>query len=60
MKAYDYDAVVIDGEVYCVDCAPPTPSEDVVPIFADTEWSAPPECCECGQTHDYVNVVPGS
>lgn len=55
--AFEYEAVVIDGEVYCIDCAPPTPSEDVVPIFADSEWEKTPHCCVCSQPHDYVQVL---
>lgn len=57
MKSFDYDAVVIDGEVYCVECAPEVPDEDVVPIFADSEWQDAPVCCECSATHDYVQVL---
>ena len=39
MKSFDYEAVVYDGAVYCVDCCPvDVESEDVSPIFADQEW----------------------
>ena len=60
MKGYDFDAVVYDGEVYCVGCLPegvnPT-SEGVIPIFASDEWELPPVCERCGAEHDYMGVL---
>jgi len=59
MLCYDYDAVIFDGEVYCVECLPEDVSDDdVQPIFADQEWEYAPECCECGMVHDYVSIIP--
>lgn len=60
MKSYDYDAIVVDGEVYCVDCRPKSVRLDdpaVQPIFADSEWDSYPVCCECGTEHDYVTLL---
>ena len=60
MKAYDFDACVFDGEIYCNACLPDgvdTDSEDVRPVFADSEWDYYPTCCECGAVHDYVSLT---
>ena len=60
MKAYDYDAVVYDCDIYCVECLPDNvdiDSEDVMPIFADSEWGYVPVCCSCGTEHDYIAIL---
>ena len=60
MKAWDYDAVVYDGAVYCVDCLPDgvvAESADVHPIFASDEWDCPPVCNKCGAEHDYMSII---
>jgi len=58
MKSYDYDAVFYDGEIYCNECCPVNLNdEDVMPIFADSEWESYPVCCECGYEHDYMNII---
>jgi hypothetical protein len=60
MYSYDYDAVVYDGEVYCVECLPEgvdTDNPEVMPIFADSEWDHVPVCSVCGTEHDYVTVI---
>jgi len=60
VKAYDFDACVFDGEIYCNGCLPEgvdTDSEDVQPVFADSEWDYYPTCCECGAVHDYVSLT---
>ena len=60
MKSYDYDAVVVDDEIYCVGCKPKNVRIDdpmLSPIFADSEWDYTPVCCVCGTEHDYVNVI---
>ena len=58
MKAFDFRAVVYDGEVYCVDCCPvPVESEEVSPIFADSEWDYAPTCTVCGAEHDYMTIL---
>ena len=60
MKAYDYDAVVYDSEVYCIGCLPvgvTVEDESVHPIFADSEWDYCPVCDVCGYAHDYVTVI---
>lgn len=58
MKSFDYEAVIFDGDVYCVECLPTTASkEDCDPIFADSEWDNYPTCCECFHTHDYVSLI---
>ena len=55
MKSYDYEAVVLDGEIYCVECCPELYRTE--PIFADSEWDHFPICMNCGTCHDYVNKV---
>lgn len=60
MKSYDYDACTFDGAVYCNGCLPDgvtTESEDVSPIFADSERDGYPVCESCGAIHDYVNLT---
>jgi len=58
MKSWDYEAVVYDGDIYCVECLPKGVSvEDAYPIFADSEWEIAPVCCSCGYVHDYVNIL---
>jgi hypothetical protein len=50
-----------NSTLYCVDCLPDgidVDSEDVSPIFADSEWNSYPVCCECGAKHDYVSLTP--
>ena len=58
MKAYDYDAVTYDGQVYCTECLPEEAREvEVMPIFASEEWEHPGATCDaCGHTHDYMAV----
>jgi len=60
MKSYDYYAVAYDASVYCVKCLPEgvtVNSEDVYPVFADSEWDYYPVCDVCGTVHDYVNLI---
>ena len=60
MRAYDYDAVVYEGEVYCVGCLPEGVSvnnEDVIPIFAGAELDFPPVCSHCHAEHDYMQIL---
>jgi len=60
MKAYDYEAVVIDCTILCIECLPQgvsVDSEDVSPIFADSEWDRYPVCDKCGYLHNYVNLT---
>ena len=59
-RPYDFNAVVYNGDVYCVSCLPEgvtQETDDVTPIFADENWDHIPTCCECGEEHDYVNVA---
>lgn len=60
MKAYDYDAVVYNGSVYCVECLSAKELKNSEPIFADSEWDYIPVCEECGYEHDYVNILENS
>jgi len=58
MRADDYEAVIYQGAVYCVDCCPvPVEAEDVTPIFASDEWDHAPTCDTCGEIHDYMNLI---
>ncbi|GIW55021.1 MAG: hypothetical protein KatS3mg082_1425 [Nitrospiraceae bacterium] len=60
MKAWAFDAVTYEGAVYCVGCLPDGVSvedPEVMPIFADSEWSRVPACDRCGATHSYVSVI---
>ena len=57
MKSFDYYACTYDGAVYCTECLPDSvtdESEEVSPIFADSEWDSYPVCDKCGCVHDYV------
>lgn len=59
MKSFDYNAVTYDGAVYCTECVPEgVKDEEVDPIFADSEWEYEPTCDECGEIHDYMNIIP--
>ena len=59
MKSYDFDACVYDGEIYCNECLPDgATTEDASPIFADSEWNHAPVCCNCGEVHEYMNILP--
>lgn len=60
MNYHDFDAVVYDGEIFCIACLPDgvnADSDEVSPIFAGSEWGYIPVCCECGTEHDYVTVI---
>jgi hypothetical protein len=58
MKSYDFYAVAYDGEVYCKACCPvPLDSEEVFPVFADSEWDYYPSCNKCGLIHTYMNLT---
>ena len=60
MKAWDFDAVTYEADVYCIECLPEGVShhsDDCYPIFADSEWDYTPICCVCGCEHDYVTVL---
>ena len=58
MKSYDYDAVVYGNDIYCKECLPDTAqTNDISPIFADSEWNYIPVCCECSWEHDYVTIL---
>lgn len=58
MKAYDFDAVVYESEVYCLDCLEvDLDDDDVSPIFASDEWDYMPCCCICQETFDYMNII---
>lgn len=59
MKNYDYEAVIWNGDVYCVDCLPDedVDPEEIYPIFADQEWEYAPTCCICGHEHNYVSIL---
>jgi len=60
VKSFDYDAVIYDGEIYCIGCLPKEvdyTSDDVFPIFADSEWDTFPVCCVCNTEHEYVSLL---
>lgn len=60
MKAYDYEAVAYEGEVYCNECLPDDVcphNRDAHPVFANSEWDAAPVCSQCGAVHDYVTIL---
>lgn len=58
MKAYDFDAITFEGDVYCNGCFPgDTSNTDCSPVFADSEWDSYPTCCICGYQHDYVSLT---
>lgn len=60
MKSYDFNAVVYDGMIFCNECLPDgidLNSDDVCPIFADSEWDYAPVCENCGREHDYMTLL---
>jgi hypothetical protein len=59
MQAYDYEAVVYDGAIYCLNCLPDDATNDeVTPIFASDEVAAPGVVCDaCGVLHDYMSLI---
>ena len=61
MKSYDYEAVTYDHEVFCLDCLEEKgvsfEDSEVLPIFADSEWTFYPICSVCGREHDYVSLI---
>lgn len=60
MKSFDYDAVVCEGEVYCLSCfeGDTENNPEVSPIFADSEWEWPgATCTACGELFDYMNIL---
>lgn len=60
MKAWEFDAVVYDGSVFCTTCLPAGVDVDdaeVQPIFAAEEWDAPAVCDRCGREHDYMHIA---
>lgn len=60
MHVFDYEAVVWNGAVYCVGCVPESANwDDVLPVFAGSEWDAYPVCDACGCQHDYVSLIGG-
>ena len=63
MYGFDYDCVIYDGDIYCNGCLPDgidIDSEDVMPIFSGSEWATLPVCCECGEIHTNVTLLPES
>lgn len=66
MHCSDYEAVVYDGDIYCVGCLPEGVEVDGIdangddictPIFACSEWDSYPVCDHCGEVHDYVTLL---
>jgi hypothetical protein len=66
MNAFDYYAVVYDGDIYCTECLPDDVDTDDTdmhgnsvcnPIFAGSEWDYVPVCAVCGEVHDYVTII---
>lgn len=61
MRCDHYEALTHDGAVYCVECLPADVTEDseeVHPVFADSEWDAYPVCDSCTRVHTYVGLTP--
>ena len=60
MNGCDYEAMIYDGAVHCVGCLPEgvtKESEEVYPIFADSEHDYYPVCESCQREHDYVSLT---
>lgn len=66
MNVFDYDAVIYDNDIYCIECLPDNVNVDDVddngddictPIFAGSEWDYIPVCHHCGTEHDYINLI---
>lgn len=58
MHASDYEAVIYDGGIYCLNCVPRgVYIDDCEPILAIEEWDEIPTCIYCGKEHDYVIII---
>lgn len=60
MKSFDFYACTYGNEVYCNGCLPPNigvDSDEVSPIFADSEWDYTPCCSVCGEPHEYIVLL---
>ena len=58
MKAYDFEACIYNGDVFCVDCLPRgLANDDYTPIFALDEWTYVPVCERCGTHHEYISLI---
>ena len=60
MKAWDYNCVGYEGNIYCIGCLPDgvdMQSGDVSPIFECSTWDTYPVCCQCSREHDYVGLI---
>lgn len=61
MKAWEFDAVIYNGAVYCIECLPAgidVDNDEVLPIFASDEWQTPGPCCDtCGTLHEYMGLI---
>ena len=61
MKAWDFEAMVYDGEVYCCECLPDEArtknNDECNPIFASSEWDYYPVCNKCEEQHKYVGLT---
>ena len=48
----DYDAVIHNGQVYCVECVPDGIDQDAaLPVYHGQPWTAICRCCVCGTLH---------
>jgi hypothetical protein len=60
MRPCDFNAVMKDGECYCSRhfTKEELESDEVYPIFADSDNDYYPVCAECGMIHTYVDLTP--
>lgn len=57
MKSFEYEAVAVGCNIYCIGCIPLGIADDPLPIFADSEWDSYPVCDRCGTVHEYVTLI---
>lgn len=60
MKSWEFNAVTYEASVYCNSCLPEgisIDSDEVFPVFADSEWDYYPTCAICFHRHDYVGLT---
>jgi len=58
MQSFYYEAVMYDGDTYCLEHVPKNLSEkEIMPVFADSEWDNYPYCGKCLRIFKYINLL---
>lgn len=49
MNCYDVIGYVHDGAMYCADCKPDAPEDEIGVVFGESETDCPSHCDTCGE-----------